>query len=132
MLTGPKIPSFGISLISLDFQRCFILSRLIFEACQVKKLNSRNGVNKMTYEGEYKKQGLVDFMRDPHAVPVKPKEEVWSESENDVLHLTDENFVETLAGADSALVMFYAPWCGHCKRMKPDYEKAAAILKVSF
>lgn len=27
------------------------------------------------------------------------------------------------------MVMFYAPWCGFCKQMKPDYSAAASELK---
>eukprot|EP00178_Gracilaria_changii_P000353 TRINITY_DN1042_c0_g1_i5.p2 TRINITY_DN1042_c0_g1~~TRINITY_DN1042_c0_g1_i5.p2 ORF type:complete len:130 (+),score=24.91 TRINITY_DN1042_c0_g1_i5:2-391(+) len=42
-----------------------------------------------------------------------------------VAELTDATFEEYVKGKGRALIMFYAPWCGHCKRLKPDYEKAA-------
>ncbi|XP_076636047.1 disulfide-isomerase A3 [Colletes latitarsis] len=48
--------------------------------------------------------------------------------DKDVQELTDENFSSTLERQEYTLVMFYAPWCGHCKRLKPEYEKAAKLL----
>jgi len=45
-----------------------------------------------------------------------------------VLDLVDSSFDGELEEHDTALVMFYAPWCGHCKKLKPEFEKAAKDL----
>jgi protein disulfide isomerase family A protein 3 len=48
---------------------------------------------------------------------------------DDVHELSDASFNAEMADFDTALVMFYAPWCGHCKKIKPEFEKAASLLK---
>ena len=48
---------------------------------------------------------------------------------SEVVHLTDSTFDEFMSTEPSVLVMFYAPWCGHCKRAKPHFILAAAELK---
>jgi len=48
---------------------------------------------------------------------------------SDVLHATPEDFNDHVGGDQAAFVEFYAPWCGHCKHLAPEYELVATAFK---
>ncbi|CAA2998835.1 disulfide isomerase-like 5-2 [Olea europaea subsp. europaea] len=45
-----------------------------------------------------------------------------------VLELDESNFDASISTFDYIFVDFYAPWCGHCKRLAPELDKAAPVL----
>ncbi|XP_073141368.1 protein disulfide isomerase-like 1-4 [Henckelia pumila] len=51
--------------------------------------------------------------------------------EKDVFVLTDGNFTDFVEDNKYVMVEFYAPWCGHCKAMAPEYAAAATELKAT-
>merc|ERR1711981_1514968 len=50
--------------------------------------------------------------------------------DKDVVILTDSNFDKLVMESEEPfLIEFYAPWCGHCQRLEPEWNEAAAQLK---
>ncbi|CAF1002393.1 unnamed protein product [Didymodactylos carnosus] len=77
------------------------------------------------YDRPLTTKSMINFILDPKG------DMPWSEVEEarNVLHLnTVKDFQKALQLPKNMLVMFYAPWCGYCTKLKPDYAQAASEI----
>ncbi|CAB4061901.1 PDIA5 [Lepeophtheirus salmonis] len=91
--------------------------------------------NEMRYQypGENDADSFVNFLKNPspedEIIPKKAIQLGWKDEDTStVVHLDNGSFDEVISKETSINVMFYAPWCGHCKKMKPHFSAAANRL----
>jgi protein disulfide-isomerase A6 len=49
--------------------------------------------------------------------------------DKNVISLNIDNWEDHITGKDAWIIEFYAPWCGHCRRLEPEWKKAAKQLR---
>jgi thioredoxin-like negative regulator of GroEL len=60
----------------------------------------------------------------------KPEKPYRGPSEADVIELSPSNFEDTVYSSEEPwLIELYAPWCEHCRTLRPEWAQLATSLK---
>lgn len=94
---------------------------------------SKGGMKKFFYDGELEHTAIKAWMADVIAGKLTPKlksEAVPAENNGPVKVLVGTTFEEeTSKSGKDVMVEFYAPWCGHCKALEPEYNALGNTFK---
>jgi protein disulfide-isomerase/protein disulfide-isomerase A1 len=89
------------------------------------------------YDGEMTKEGITTYIEDVKAGKVTAhlkSEPVPEEQGEGVQVIVGKNLEEKVFQKEKdVLLEIYAPWCGHCKKLEPDYIKVGKkVAKEGF
>jgi len=100
----------------------------------VRILDTRAELKKYTMEDEITELNILKFVEDWENNKLKLYLKSGEEPKNnngDVLIVVGKTFERDVINNDNdVMILFYAPWCAHCKALHPKYEEVAKKLKA--
>ena len=90
-------------------------------------------VKKYIMEKEINEENIIEFISSWEKGKLKPHIKTQEEPKNNkgpIKELVGKSYKrEVIDNDNDVMVVFYAPWCGQCKKLIIEYEKAAKKLK---
>ena len=100
----------------------------------VRIADTRVDLKKYNMEGEINEKNILKFIEDWENNKLKPhlkSAEEPKENKDDVFVVVGKTYEKEVINNDKdVMLLFYAPWCGHCKALHPKYEEVAKKLKA--